>query len=286
MRRFLSLISAFTGFASVAFAQVNLEEEFFSLPDSVTNEYLDTVRIERKKPNNYFMAGVYGGATVTYGDFNPTRLVNLQPIYPMGGFSVVRHFSMFGLFPNMGIEFGAQLNYEGYEFKENKETGTRTTESGAYAAVMRVPEAFFLSHFHLDAGDHFKLMAKVGLYGGYRLDIKRTLAPAYEESSWQEYENEFRDYDKRLSYGLQGGLGAGLVFDPIEIHLMVQVKWGWNSFWEPDYASQWYYRFGYPLDGAVTLGVYYQITPRKGYTKAGLRRLAKKMVREQNDKQQ
>ena len=74
------------------------------------------------------------------------------------------------------------------------------------------------------------------------------------------------------------------MFDPIEIHVMVQGKWGWNSFWEPDYTSQFYYRFGYPLDAGVSIGVYYQLTPRFGHTGSQLRKLAKKIVEEENNR--
>ena len=45
-------------------AQVDLEKEFFSLPDSVTNEYLDSLQITVAKPNDYWMIGGYGGASM------------------------------------------------------------------------------------------------------------------------------------------------------------------------------------------------------------------------------
>ena len=263
-------------------AQVKLEEEFFSLPDTVTNEYLDNLQISVAKPNNYWLVGVYGGASMAFGYFNPTRLVKPLFRYPVYGFSFIRHYTMFGIFPNMALEFGAQRNYEGYEFKTNKQTGARSTESGAYKVTMDVPEAFFLTHLHYDVGEHFRMMAKVGLYGGYRMNITRELDDEYAPyETYQQYVHEFRDYDRRWTYGLHGGVGVGVMFSPIEVHLNVQVKWGWESFWNPDYASPYYYRFGYPLDGAVTLGVYYQLTPRYGHTQAQLKQLARKMVKEQ-----
>jgi flavin-dependent dehydrogenase len=71
------------------------------------------------------------------------------------------------------------------------------------------------------------------------------------------------------------------MFDPIEIHLGVQLKWSWSSFYQPDKFSPYYYSFAYPLDGAVTLGVYYQLTKRRGHTRAALRRMARDMVAEE-----
>ena len=272
------LVTAFT-----ARAQVDLDKEFFSLPDTVTNSYLDSLKIEVSPPNDYWAAGVYGGASLQFGFWNPSRLTTGHWAFPVYGFSVIRYYTMFGIFHNMGLEFGAQQNYEGYEFKFNEETQYRATESGAYKVTMKVPEAFFLSHFHIDIGEHFKLLAKIGIYGGYRTSISRTLDDAFIGSTYEQYVNSFRDYDKRWTYGLQGGLGAGLMFSPFEFHLDVRVKWGWESFWEPDYASKYYYRFAYPLDGAITFGVYYQLTPRYGHTRSQLKKLARKMIAEQNE---
>ena len=278
MKRVIALISALLCCSLVSRAQVNLDEEFFSLPDTVTNSYLDSVKLNIARPNDYWMIGVFGGASAQYGYFNPSRLVRWQLQYPVFGFSVVRHYTMFGIFPNMGLEFGAQLNYEGYEFKKNGETGSRFTESGAYKALITVPEGFFLSHFHLDIGEHFRIMAKLGLYGGYRLKIHRILDEGFEESeTYQQYVDSFRDYDRRLTYGVAAGVGLGLMFSPFEFHLMVNGKWGWSSFWKPDYASPYYYRFAYPLDAGLTFGVYYQLTPRYGHTRAQLRKLARKL---------
>lgn len=281
--RLTLLLAALLAFPVLSRAQIDLEAEFFSLPDSVSNEYLDSLKLTVAPPNDYWMMGVYGGVALNYGNFNPTRLTRWVMQYPVYGFSVVRYFTMFGIFPNMGLEFGAQQNYEGYEFKANKETGYRATESGAYKALLRVPEAFFLTHFHYDMGEHFKMMAKVGLYGGYRTSIARTLDDAYVGSTMEQYVTSFRDYDRRWSYGVQGGVGMALMFSPVEIHLSAQIKWSWSNFWQPDYYSQYYYRFGFPLDGAVTLGVYYQLTPRYGHTRAQLKRLAKKMIAEQQN---
>ena len=43
MKRVICILTALLLFGGLARAQVNLEEEFFSLPDSVTNSYLDSI---------------------------------------------------------------------------------------------------------------------------------------------------------------------------------------------------------------------------------------------------
>lgn len=284
MRKLVSIIAALLLAGVAAHAQVDLEKEFFSLPDSITNAYLDSIDVQVAPPNDYWMAGVFGGASMQYGYFNPDRLVKPAWSMPVYGFSVIRYFTMFGIFHNMGLEFGAQQNYEGYEFKMNKETGFRTVESGAYRAVMKVPEVFLNSHFHMDMNEYFKILAKLGIYGGYRQSIQRTLDPDYAEiPAYQSMQTQFRDYDRRYSYGIQGGLGIAVMLSPVEFHINAQVKWGWNSFWNPDYNSPYSYRFAYPLDACVTFGVYYQFTPRYGHTRRQLRNLARKMIQEQNE---
>ena len=285
MRKILPIIAAALLLPLSLRAQEEEKIEFFSLPDSVDAAYLDSTVVSKLPSNNYWMLGAYGGATLNYGYWNPTRNVRWSPNLPVFGFSVVRYFSMFGMFPNMGLEFGFQQNWEGYEFKRNKEgdnSGYIFTETGAYKARMRVPEVYMATHFHVDMGSYTKLIAKVGVYGGYRMDIERTPEESWvDDTATQMYAKDFRSYDLRLTYGLHGGLGFALMFDPVEIHLNVQVKWGWGSFWEPDYYDDFYYRFGYPLDISPTLGVYYQLTSRHGHSRAQLRSLARKMAKEQ-----
>ena len=130
-------------------------------------------------------------------------------------------------------------------------------------------------------GQYSKIIIKVGMYGGYRTSITRS-GPYVSE----DIVNAFQDTDNRWTYGVQGGLGLGFMVDPLEIHLNVQVKWGWSPYYQPNKYSPYYYRFAYPLDGAVTLGVYYQLTKRRGHTRGQLRRLAREVLMEEQEKQQ
>ena len=101
---------------------------------------------------------------------------------------------------------------------------------------------------------------------------------AFAGSTYEQYITEFRDYDRRLTYGLMGGVGMGVMLGRFEIHLMANVKWGWSSFWKPDYASPYYYRYAYPLDIIASVGVHFQLTKRSGKTTKALRRQAKELV--------
>lgn len=268
---------------------IDLEEEFFQLPDSVTNEYLDSTPLPKKaRINDYWMVGVHGGVSLQYGYFNPPRQTSFYPNLPVWGVSITRFATMMNTFPNLGMEVGFQHNYEGYNFKEFEvdEDTYRQDVDGFHQAYMEVPEVFVLTHGHIDMGQYAKLNIKVGMYGGYRTKITRIHDPSYPVSFNHEIINAFKDTDNRWSYGVQGGLGFGLMFDPIEVHLGVQVKWGWSSFYKPDVVSPYYYRFAYPLDGAVTLGVYYQLTKRRGHSRTALRRMAREYLEQEREQQE
>ena len=90
--------------------------------------------------------------------------------------------------------------------------------------------------------------------------------------------NSFLDTDRRFDYGIKGGAGIGLIFDPLEIHITAMYKHSFSSLYQPDYYSQYYYRFAYPSNIVVTAGVYFQLSKRTGKTKAELKKQAKSMV--------
>ena len=155
---------------------IDLEEEFFQLPDSVTNEYLDNTPLPKKaRINDYWIVGVHGGVSLQYGSFNPPRQVNFFPNLPVYGVSITRFATMMNTFPNLGMEVGFQHNYEGYDFKEyevDKDT-YRQDIDGYHEAYMEVPEVFVLTHGHIDMGQYAKINLKVGMFGGYRMNITR-----------------------------------------------------------------------------------------------------------------
>ena len=260
---------------------IDLDEEFFHLPDSVTDDYLDNASLPKAaRINDYWIVGVHGGISLEHGYFNPSRDVHFYPKMPVYGFSITRFATMMNTFPNLGMEFGFQHNYEGYKFKEFEMNGEIYIHDidGANEAYMEVPEVFLLTHGHIDMGRYVKINLKGGVFGGYRMNITRI--GSHVES---EYVNAFYDTDNRWTYGIQGGLGLGLMLDPIEFHVGVQIKWGWSPFCPPDKYSPYYYRYVYPLDGAVTFGVYYQLTKRRGHTRSSLRRMARQYVTEERN---
>ena len=241
--------------------------------DTYSDIYLDTVQVNRVfEINDYSLIGVEYGVSFNRMSFNPPY--TQSTLYSPNTFGVfyTRYGKMFAYLPYFGFKVGLRYSHEGYKFKENKDTKVTPSVEGATQAVMDVVEVPFMAHLHLD-GLHYKVMAEAGIYGGYRMNIKRT-----GENVDESIMNSFLDTDRRFDYGLCGGIGFGLVFEPLEFHINANVRYSWGTIYDPDYYSKDYYRFAYPFDVMVTAGVYFQLTRRTGRGKAQLKREAYQQV--------
>ena len=262
---------------------------FFALPLSgqtdtleYSPEYLDTVSVRKAKAiNDYSMIGVNYGVMFSTVYFNPTKMgaaFRFQPSY----FSIMytHHEKMFNYIPYFGLTVGVSLSHEGVRFEDNPDTGYPLGYiDGATNMTMRTIEVPAMMQMHFDAAP-VKILANLGGYLGYRLSIERS-------GVWmdEEYANKFRDYEYRFDYGLMGGAGIGFMFDPIEIHLNVLGRWSLQNLYEPDYYNEvfhpyntYYYRYANPIDIAVTLGVYIQLTKRTGKTTKQIKQEAREIV--------
>lgn len=255
------------------------KKEKEEVKDSLFSDaYLDTVNINRKIIiNDYSMIGVLYGVGLNRTMFNPTKKQTTM-ITPVNvGVFYTKYGKMFGYMPYFGLQAGVIYGKEGYEFKANDE-GVKPTLDGAEKAVYEFVELPVMSHFHLDTGP-FKLMANLGMYGGYRLSVQRT-----GKLSKPFYKNNFYPYDRRFDYGISGGLGFAFIFSPIEFHVNALLKFALSSLYKPDYNSPYYYRFAYPFNVIVGAGIHFQLNKRTGKTKAHLRKEAYDMVFEDNKK--
>ena len=238
-----------------------------------TDTYLDTVNVNRVFVlNDYMMIGFEAGVSFSRMQFNPpyTQGWRFTPEYYELTFT--RYGKLFGYMPYFGLKFGVTYGHEGYKMVMNEETGYIARISGAEECVYDIAEIQTMAHFHYDIG-HLKLMADVGPYGGKRLKVERIGEYVDEEIRYS-----FLDTDKRFDYGLKGGVGFALVFDPVEFHVNAKVRYSWSNLYAPDYRSQYYYSFAYPLDAIVTAGLHFQISRKTGKTKGMLRREAKQIV--------
>ena len=273
MRRFL-IILIFLTTCSALRAQV----------DSLiyTPEYLDTVNVKRVLTlNDYHMVGVNYGVSFSTVYFNPTKMgaaVRFEPTY----FSLMytHHEKMFNYIPYFGVTLGLSYWHSGVRFEENPETGAPLGFiDGATDMTMETVQFPAMMQMHFDSAP-VKILANLGGYLGYRLSIERS-------GYWmdEEYADKFRDYEYRFDYGLMGGVGLGFMIDPIELHLNVLGRWSLQNLYEPDYYNEvfhpyntYYYRYANPIDVAVTLGVYFQLTKRTGKTTRQIKQQAREIV--------
>lgn len=256
--------------------QVKTDEMMVLDVDSITDTQLDTIDIKKKLVvNDYTMIGIQYGAGLSQVMWNPTQKQDMLFSPVNVGFTITTYQKMFGYMPFFGFQAGIFYAKEGYQFEYNEDKDYIYTIEGAEKAVLDVIEVPLLFQFHYDMWN-FKIMAQVGPYAGYRLGIQRFAGENGSVS--KRYEHDFTPTDRRFDYGIKGGAGIGLVFDPIEIHIMASYKHAFASLYDPDHYSQYYYRFAYPSSLVVSAGVHFQLTKRSGKTKASLKKEAKDMV--------
>lgn len=275
---FISLLSM----TCAAYAQsdsLSLKLPEISGNGEFTDAYLDTLDVKRKlKINDYSMIGIHYGVNLSQVIWNPAQRQDMLILPTNVGITYTKYGKMFGYMPYFGFQIGLLYTQEGYQFEYNKDKDTYTIE-GAEKAVYDVLELPMAFHFHYDLWN-FKIIGNLGCYGGYRLAIHRY--PGKTGSVLPEMQNSFTDYDRRWDYGIKGGLGFGLVFDPVEIHIQATYKYSFGTLYDPDRESDVYYQYAYPSNITISAGLHFHLSKRTGKTKAELKKMAKDMVYENN----
>ena len=219
--------------------------------------------------NDYTMIGIQYGMSLNNVMWSPAMKQKFLFAPYNFGITYTRYGKMFGYMPNFGIQIGLFYAQEGYQFKEDKETGYTPELEGAGKAVIELIEMPVLAHMHFDFWK-MKMLANIGFYGGYRLAIHRYGANVAENAA-----NSFLEQDYRFDYGIKGGLGFGFIFDPVEIHFQAMYKYSMSTLYKPDYYSTYYYRYAYPNSIIFSVGLHFQLTKRIGKTKHALKKEAR-----------
>ena len=274
MKKFLSTVILSTILISAAAQTENRPEGLGA--DAFTDEYLDTLNVKKKLViNDYTLLGFSYGVNLSQVTWNPPQNQDML-LLPMNvGFSITKYGKMFGYMPFFGFQAGVYYTKEGYQFEYNEEKDYTYKIEGAEKAVYDVIEVPLFMHGHYDLWN-FKIFANLGCYAGYRLAIHRF--PGNTGNVSPEVEHSFLDTDRRWDYGIKGGVGFGLVFDPIEIHIQAMYKYSLGTLYEPDHYSDIYYRYAYPTNIVISAGVHFQLTKRSGKTQKALKEEARKLV--------
>ena len=246
------------------------------IDDTLTNAYLDTLEIRKNlEINDYTMIGVQYGVGLSQVMWNPAQQQDMILLPVNFGVTYTRYGKMFGYMPYFGFQAGLFYGKEGYQFKYDEEDDYTYTIEGAEKAVLEVVELPVLAHLHYDVWK-LKLMANIGCYAGYRLSIERY--PGKSGKVDESVAHSFLETDNRFDYGIKGGAGIGLIFDPLEIHFTAMYKHSFSSLYAPDTYSEYYYRYAYPSNIIISAGVHFQLTKRSGKTRTQLKKAAKDLV--------
>lgn len=273
MRKILTVVIAIISCAAVyaqedtlGVAGIEISEDSVVFSDA----YLDSLDVRKKSIiNDYTLIGVQYGVGLNQMSWNPRMEQKMQFVPVNFGVTWTRFCKMFGYMPYFGIQAGLFYAREGYSLEEEYNV------EGATDVLMDVVEVPVLAHFHFDFWK-MKLMANIGFYGSYRLNIQRmgNVTPAVA--------NSFLSTDRRFDYGIKGGAGFGFVFDPVEIHITAMYKYGFGSLYEPNYYSEYYYRFASVSNLIISVGVHFQLTKRTGKTSHELRQEAREIYYQRN----
>lgn len=276
MKRYLSIIILISAcYLSTAQEADRLLPEGLSV-ESYPDEYIDSLNVKKKLViNDYTMIGLQYGVNLSQVSWNPKQSQDMV-ILPMNiGVTLTTYGKMFGYMPFFGFQTGFYYTREGYQFEYNEEKDYTYKIEGAEKAVYDVIEVPLLMHGHYDLWN-FKIFANLGCYAGYRLGIHRF--PGTTGNVSPDVEHSFIDTDRRWDYGIKGGVGFGLVFEPFEIHFQAMYKYSLGTLYDPDYYSDIYYRYAYPTNIVISAGVHFHLTKRSGKTKKELRKEAHDLV--------
>ena len=265
----------------ILLTSIRLDAQTQLLPDGLTvgkytNEFLDTLNVKKNLViNDYSMFGITYGVNLSRVTWNPRQNQDLLVIPMNIGISYTKYGKMFGYMPFFGFQIGVNYTQEGYQFEYNEEKDYTYKIEGAEKAIYDIVEVPILMHCHYDMWN-FKIIAHAGCYGGYRIGIQRFPG----KTGWvdPEIEHSFLETDRRWDYGLKGGLGFGLVFDPVEFHIMATYKHSFGTLYEPDHYSEYYYRFAYPMNIVISAGIHVHLSKRTGMSKSALRKQAREIV--------
>ena len=249
-----------------------VKKEMTEIADTFSVSYLDSLDIRKKNIiNDYSLLGLQYGVGLSQVMWNPSMRQTFLFVPYNIGIMYTRYGKMFGYMPYFGFQAGIIYTQEGYKFESDDDGYTPDVE-GAYQAVMDVIEIPFMAHCHFDFWK-MKVIADIGFFGGYRLGIHRS-GPDVDPSIG----NSFLKTDRRFDYGIKGGLGFGFIFDPVEIHITAMYKYSMGTLYDPDYYSKYYYRYAYPSNIVISLGLHFHLSKRTGKTRHQLKMEAREQL--------
>lgn len=138
--------------------------------------------------------------------------------------------------------FGLQtgLRYTRYGFVNSEYNFSRFQQT---VSVIELP---LISAFHIDLGEHFRILLSIGPFIGYRFSTTK--------------ENGFDCFDNRIDYGIQGGAGLAYIFGRrFELHLEGTFHYSLSMLYHPEKMSSISWLYSYPWQASISLGLHVKI---------------------------
>ena len=115
-----------------------------------------------------------------------------------------------------------------------------------FEQTVSVVELPLISAFHIDIGEHFRILISIGPFLGYRFATTK--------------ENGFDCFDNRIDYGLQGGAGlAYIIGKRFELHLEGMFHYSLSMLYHPEKMSSVSWLYSYPWQAGISLGFHVKL---------------------------
>ena len=115
-----------------------------------------------------------------------------------------------------------------------------------FEQTVSIIELPFLSAFHIDLGEHFRILISIGPFVGYRFATTK--------------DNGFDCFDNRFDYGIQGGAGlAYIIGKRFELHLEGTFHYSLSMLYHPEKMSSVSWLYSYPWQASISLGFHVKL---------------------------
>ena len=145
---------------------------------------------------------------------------------------------LWGAYDFFGLQTG--LRYSKYGFVNDE------YQFEHFEQTVTFVELPFLSAFHIDLGEHFRILLSLGPFVGYRFATTK--------------DNGFDCFDIRFDYGIVGGAGLAYILGKrIEFHLEGAFHYSLSMLYHPEKMSSTSWIYSYPWEASINFGVHFKI---------------------------
>ena len=145
---------------------------------------------------------------------------------------------LWGVYDFFGLQTG--FRYTRYGFVNDE------YEFENFAQTLSIIELPFLSAFHIDIGEHFRILLSLGPFVGYRFATTK--------------DNGFDCYDIRWDYGIVGGAGLAYIFAKrLELQLEGAFHYSLSMLYHPERMSSSSWMYSYPWQASISLGFHVKL---------------------------